>query len=459
MCRQCLNDGHCNDDNVCTTDHCSPAGTCENTNNTESCDDGSACTTGDTCGDGSCNGGPPPNCNDDNACTDDLCNPASGCYHTSNTDSCNDGNACTTGDVCGGGRCNGGAPPNCNDQNPCTSDSCSPSSGCTHTTTGDGQDGSCEALTDSSLCPLPPDNTCGAGTFKLIDLQSPTIGASGSLVQNNYLQNATNPGQSYYNVFHAGAPGSSFSLTIDIPWPFVTHGANPIQVHDGTAMQGACYKPNPSLSGFSITTDAGAVSSSGNAIILLADYKMQNLGDTQAVYVSGTVPATGLVYVTVHMDYGLKKSTGWQQNVTTMQGPDTDLNGTLDGLGDGPIYIKGGTPACTNGQDYTFDFNAGGPTLSSTIYSTNTFKKNPGVNGMLTKNDGGPKNNIRVEFYGPNNKLVSALNTDADGFYMFTYKHTGKAATYTIKVPSLGLQKSVTLKANGYALVNFENVP
>jgi hypothetical protein len=278
-------------------------------------------------------------------------------------------------------------------------------------------------------------------------------------VQNDYLLNASNPGQWYYNVFYAGTPGSSFNLTVDIPWPFITNGANPIQVHDGTTFSGACFLPNPSLTGYVISTDAGHVSTSGNAVVLLADYKMQNLGDTQAVYVSGTVPSTGLAYITVHLDYGIKKDTGWQQNVTTLQGPDNDLNGTLDGLGDGPVYIKGGTPACTNGQDYTFDFSAGGPTLGSTIFSTNTFKKNPGVNGMITKITGDPKTNVRVEFYGANNKLIGSTNSDADGFYMFAYKHTGKAATYTIKVPSLGLQKSVTLKANGFALANFENVP
>ncbi|HEV8200431.1 MAG TPA: hypothetical protein VGS03_10445, partial [Candidatus Polarisedimenticolia bacterium] len=451
VCVECNGDGDCHPGApFCDTG----SHTCEQCLNDGQCDDHNACNGAETCQGSTCRPGTTPNCNDGNGCTNDLCSPASGCYHTNNSNSCDDGNACTTGDTCSSGTCRGGTPPDCNDNNPCTADSCNAATGCTHTTTGDGQNGSCETVTDTMYCPLPPDNTCGAGTFRLIDLQNPTNG-----VQNDYLLNASNPGQWYYNVFYSGTPGSSFSLTIDVPWPFVTNGDNPIQVHDGTTFNGACFVPSPSLSGYLITTDAGHLSNSGKAVVLLADYKMQNLGDTQAVYVTGTVPSTGLAYITVHLDYGIKKVSSWQQNTTTLQGPDVDLNGSLDGLGDGPIFIKGGTPACTNGQDYRFDFNAGGPTIGTTIYSTNTFKKNPGVNGMITKTTGDPKSNVRVEFYGPNNKLISALNTDADGFFMFSYKHTGKAANYTIKVPSLGLQKVVTLKANGYALANFENVP
>jgi hypothetical protein len=42
---------------------------------------------------------------------------------------------------------------------------------------------------------------------------------------------------------------------------------------------------------------------------------------------------------------------------------------------------------------------------------------------------------------------------------MLNYKHTGKAADYTVKVPAHGLQKKVTLKANGYAIVIFDTLP
>ena len=44
----------------------------------------------------------------------------------------------------------------------------------------------------------------------------------------------------------------------------------------------------------------------GNQIITPEDYATKNLGSYTTVTVSGTVPATGLAYVTIHLDYGLK---------------------------------------------------------------------------------------------------------------------------------------------------------
>jgi hypothetical protein len=312
-------------------------------------------------------------------------------------------------------------------------------------------------VTDSALCPIP-DNT-----LRLLDLQNPTVGSTGGVVQNDFLQNATNPGQSYYNVFYSGAPGASLSLQITIPWPFVTNGANPIQVHDGTGPQsvtlgdGSCFSPTPSLSGFTISTTGGRLSSSGDPVILRSDYPYQNLGSSTTVYVSGSVPATGLAYVTIHLDYGLKKTTGWQQNAdtTTLQGPDTNLDGVLDGLGSGAVYIKGGTPAQTNGQNYTFAASFGS---SSTLYSVNVFKKNPGVNGLTLGASGTPKPGLEVQFWGPNGNLIARTTSDQDGFFSFNYKHVGKPTTFVVKVPDYKVQQSVTLKANGYALVTFEGL-
>jgi len=448
---------NCNDNNPCTNDSCDPSTGCVHTNNTNACNDGNACTTNDTCGGGICNGGVPPSCNDNNVCTTDSCNPSTGCVHANNTVSCSDGNACTTGDVCGGGTCHGGSAPNCNDGNPCTTDSCNPATGCVHAGS-DGTDNSCGQVTDTLYCALPT-GLCGTAStapqFRLIDLQDPTFSTiQNKTVTNDYIINASNPGQFYYNVFYSGTPGSAVNLTIEVSYPFVTNGAHPIQVHDSVTSSGGCYVPSPSLSGFTITTDGGQ-SASGFPIIVRSDYGAQQLGSTTAVYVTGTVPSTGLVYVTIHLDYGLKKVTGWQQatNLTTAQGPDTNLDNVLDGLGDGPIYIQ-------SPQPYVFDFSGGGPTHSYTPSSCNTFKKNPGVNGNTLKlSTGSPVSNVRVQLLRANGQLVLSTTTDADGFYMFNYKHTGKQANYTVKLPDLGKQKTVTLKANGYARADFEDLP
>ena len=389
-----------------------------------------------------------------------VCVPGSNtCVQCISDAECNDGNQCNGVETCVDNACQAGTVLGCNDGNPCTADSCGPAVGCVHTDAGDARDGSCESVTDSALCPFPGD------TFRLIDLQNPTVGASGTVVQNDYMLNATNPGQAYYNVFYSGTPGEDFSLQINIPWPYVTHGAHPIQVHDGTGPAGVtlgdgkCFAPTVTLPGYTITTDGGKLSTSGYPVILRGDYPAQNLGNTTAVHVSGEIPSTGVAYVTIHLDYGLKKTAGWQQGSdgTTLQGPDNNLDGTLDGFGDGAVFIRGGTPASSLGQDYTFSFSYG-PTLSSTVYSVNSFKKNPGVNGLTLNATSTPKKGVGVQLYGPAGDLIATTTTDADGFFSFPYKHSGKAATYTVKVPSYKLQSAVTLKANGYALVVFDGI-
>src|SRR5262249_4804078 len=122
-----------------------------------------------------------------------------------------------------------------------------------------------------------------------------------------------------------------------------------------------------------------------------------------------------------------------------------------------------GSVSIASPQSYAFDFmSGGGPSIGPTCGpgSVNVFKKNPGVNGLtLRSGTTNPKPNVRVQLIGPTGSLVVSSTSDADGFYQLLYKHTGKAANFTVKLPDLGVQQVVTLKANGYALVLFDNLP
>src|SRR4029079_7756928 len=121
-----------------------------------------------------------------------------------------------------------------------------------------------------------------------------------------YRFNATNPGQFYDNIFVSGTPGSSKTLNITVPYPFVTQGANPIQAHASFTLNNGCFVPSPSLAGCSISTLGGNLSASGNPVIVLGDYVPQNIGSTTTATVTCTVPSSGLLYVTIHLDDGLK---------------------------------------------------------------------------------------------------------------------------------------------------------
>jgi hypothetical protein len=406
---------------------------CTGAPNGSICDDGNPCTAGDTCQGGVCTSGPPV-----------VCAPLDAC-HTAGV--CN----ATTG-VCSN------PVISCDDHNPCTSDRCDPATGCVHTGS-DGPDNSCSKLTDEDSCPLST-GMCGTGSsvpeFRLVNIQRPAFSTIlNATVLNDYILNASNPGQLSYNVFFSGAPGASLSLDIQVPFPFVTQGSNPIQVFDGASVRGGCYSAGPTAGRVAVTTDGGNASPSGSPVIQLADYALQNLGGTTDVHVTGVVPPSGLAYVTIHLDYGLKKVTGWQQgkNGTSLQGPDTNLDGVLDGLGGGPIVIN-------SPQSYGFGFSGGGAQHTSSPASCNKFNKNPGVNGSTLRSvTGDPVAGVRVQFYGPDGSLISATATDPDGYYAFPYKAKGKAADYTVKLPDYREQKTVTLKAGGYAYVLFDDLP
>ena len=74
---------------------------------------------------------------------------------------------------------------------------------------------------------------------------------------------------------------------------------------------------------------------------------------------------------------------------------------------------------------------------------------------MLQSTTTNPRPNVKVQIYDSSNKLLATVYTDQDGWYMWQYKYTGKAATFTVKLPNYNLVQSVTLKSNGFILVNF----
>jgi hypothetical protein len=283
-------------------------------------------------------------------------------------------------------------------------------------------------VTDTSFCPLPNNQ------FRLIYLQDTAT---------TYRLNASNPGQFYDNSIYKGTPGGTVTLAIREPYPFVTQGAVPIQVHSSlTLTESGCLVPMGDLtSEFSILVNVEnpSLSPSGNPVIVLGDYDPQNMGSSVEIIVTGKVPETGPVYVTTHLDYGLKQTGGWTK-------------GTKNQAIKSPVTIW-------DPQGYSFSYtitDGGSATLTETVESKNTFKTNPGFAGRVTDSSGlNPVSGVTVEIYDSIGKLGSVV-TDDNGEYLFTYKYTRKAALFTVKLPDYGLQQTVTLKSNSFAVVNFE---
>ncbi len=93
---------------------------------------------------------------------------------------------------------------------------------------------------------------------------------------------------------------------------------------------------------------------------------------------------------------------------------------------------------------------------SQTITSVNVFKNDPGIGGLVTSaNDGTPIAGAQVEIDNSSGQALATVTTDSDGWYMWNYKYTGKAATFTVKLVGTSQVQTVTLKSNGFLVVNF----
>src|SRR3989441_3281788 len=291
------------------------------------------------------------------------------------------------------------------------------------------------AVTDSSLCSFDRDPNVFGQQFTLIFIEDPANPGTFELT-------ASNPGQFYYNVFYNGPAGSPVSLAIRIPYPFVTQGSVPIQEFSQVSFNSqGCFVPSGQLTGFTVSGTT-TTTSSGATSITLDDYTPQAMGSFVTLTVSGTVPATGLVYVTIHLDYGLKTFTGYVN--TNNNAVNTDSRRTVPQL-----------------QSYTFSYNTlvGNPTQtdSQTVQSENVFKGcGKGFCGVVTDSQGTPVQGVSIQIYNLTGQLIGTVTTDQYGFYSFSYTLLGtNLATFIVMLPGHNIQQTVTLALNSFTVANF----
>jgi len=86
----------------------------------------------------------------------------------------------------------------------------------------------------------------------------------------------------------------------------------------------------------------------------------------------------------------------------------------------------------------------------------NVFKRDPGIAGLvLHSGTGDPVAGTNVRIFNAKGALVANLWTDSDGWYMWTFKFSGKTVTYTVKVPAFSLSQTITMTSKQFVLVNF----
>jgi hypothetical protein len=292
-------------------------------------------------------------------------------------------------------------------------------------------------VTDSLLCtfnspPLP----------RLIFTQDPTNMPC-------YKLTASNPGQYYLNMTYQapqagdGSYPATATFTITVPYPFVTQGAQPIHGYDGVTIF--------SSGGQTCLTPANVIFVT-NSLITLASYNTPTPivgATTYPLTITVPLSSSGYVYLNVHLDYGLKKAGGYQP----------DINGNAI------MCTTSTTPPVPipNNVIYPFSYsvNAGSPIVPTpVIMSGNDFKRNPGVGGLVIH--GASLNaapGAKAVLKDSNKNVLGSCVSDSDGWYMVTYKWTGKATTlYVTLTPAGGgtpITQTVTLKSNGYAQSDF----
>jgi hypothetical protein len=231
-----------------------------------------------------------------------------------------------------------------------------------------------------------------------------------------YKLSDSNPGQFFYNVFQTGGTGT---VTLTLPYPFVTQGATPIHVYSGltayTSNGQTCLQPTNEIKNYQTQ-------------VTLANYGTSPTypGSTTTVTLTG-LPTTGFMYINIHLDYGLEKLNGWEKKTGNNAYYNTTINPTMP-----KVNILNGT---------IHPFTSSIANSSDSISNTNEFKRVKGFGG-LAKIQTGTLNGVpqieglegaTLELWKGSSK-IETMTTDVNGWYLSTYVHGGKATTYTVKL-------------------------
>jgi len=283
------------------------------------------------------------------------------------------------------------------------------------------------AVTSGSLCSFDIDPNIFGQQFALAYLQD-------QATPSTYDLQGSLPGQFVYNVFYPGTPGSTVSLQIRIPYPFVTQGSSLIQMwgNVGFTSQG-CFSPAQQLKGFTISPTG----------LALSNYNPQAMGSYTTITITGKVPSSGLVYATVQLRYGFSSITGYTNN------------------NNNAVNNNNPSKNVPQLQTYAFSFSAitGDSSQHDTqpIQSENVFATCiPGFCGIVVNSQGFPVQGVAVQIYASSGQLLATVYTNQYGLYYYSYALTGtSSARFTIQLPAYNLKQTVTLFPGSFVAANF----
>jgi hypothetical protein len=293
------------------------------------------------------------------------------------------------------------------------------------------------AVTDSSLCVFDRDPGTPEREFRLLFTPDVKQGPA-------YKLTASNPGQYYYNVFYVGDGAGTATISMTIPYPFVTQGAMPVHTYSAVEVV--------SING--LTCFSPTVEGLAYPISIELDSYAGTFGTSTTISLTVDGLAEGdLVYANIHLDYGLKR------------GEDRYLPAANDGGTDAVDSSDTTQVLIADHGEYIFSSQVDGQTGSDSVFNLNEFKKIPGVGGFVHTASGDPVAGAVVQLGIPGSVTKAAATslqavTDEDGWYMIEYKHIGKPQVYRMDVwdedgNPIASDVEVPLKGNAYTEVNF----
>jgi hypothetical protein len=367
-------------------------------------------------------------------------------------------------------------------------------------------DAVCNASCESGLC--VPENQ-----FKLIFTPDGKIWPGFKL-------NASNPGQTFYNLVYIGDPAV---LTISIPYPYVTVGGTPVHVYDGAEVGNVpgddCFEPPAeTLEGGALSTqwtiDDWIEGGANNPDVTCT----QVCGPNGVGFCTFDVDLTSVTpspsdeyYVNIHLDYGLKgvhldanpcddlaevdrydvdtlsawgqaDADGWTGGVLLSGNAWVDDTagdyelppGFLSDVGlrdcrdhsfshDGVDVCFDGLCALTGGICST-NADCVEEVPSDTVQNLNIFKGISGAFGAVRSSltgDGYEGNILTLAKANNPTAILKETVTDEDGAYTLLYKHKGKPTMYITELydPSgTKLLGSIAfeLQGNGWTQIEFD---
>ncbi|OYX44933.1 MAG: hypothetical protein B7Z02_03725, partial [Rhodobacterales bacterium 32-67-9] len=278
---------------------------------------------------------------------------------------------------------------------------------------------------DSAYYVLDPGYVTNSSLFDFGDIFNLIFTPAFQYGSNMYKLSDSNPGQFYYNTFFDAADpdgdpmtDDAGTVTIDVPYPFVTQGANPIHWYTGVTVDD---------SSGAISFDPGTAAGSQASTFTIGDYTDTNgdgvvgFGDTYTVTVSG-LPTDGFVYLNMHMDFSLEKTAPW------LRSGENALNDVILSYDDIMEFMN-----------FMFDSSVNGS--SDTISNDNIFKNIRGIGGLVTF-DGTDSSGNSLSFGLENQSIlftkagdtsvIEQALTDADGWFFGTGVAKGKQQDYDV---------------------------